>query len=71
MKQFIVGIYEDHYLATPYTEDVRGKTEVVATGELEAHLSGAASPVKAKRPYPKGTRKRRAKVSEPAVEATA
>jgi hypothetical protein len=63
MKAFTVRVYDDHYLVTD--EAVGVGTKVVETGGLEAAIT--LTPVKTKRAYPKGTRKRRAK-AEP-VEA--
>ena len=60
-------MYDDHYLVTD--EAVGVGTKVVEKGELEAAVS-LAGVNKAKRPYPKGTRKRRAKV-EPTADVTA
>jgi hypothetical protein len=63
MKSFVVRVYSDHYLARE--EDSPVGTFAVEYGGLEEAI--ALTPVKTKRPYPKGTRKRRAK-AEP-VEA--
>ena len=63
MREFRVRVYDDHYLVT--NEDVGVGTIPVEKGGLEAALD--PQPAKAKRPYPKGTRKRRTKVAEPAA----
>ena len=61
MKEYRVRVYDDHYLVT--NEDVGTGTIPVEKGGLEAALD--PQPAKAKRAYPKGTRKRRAKAQEP------
>jgi len=63
MKLFTIRVYEDHYLVT--NEEVGVGAIPVEKGGLEAALD--PQPTKAKRPYPKGTRKRRAKAAEPAA----
>ena len=65
MKSFVIRVYEDHYLVRE--EDSPVGTASVEYGGLEEAI--ALVPVKAKRAYPKGTRKRRAKAPE-AEEAT-
>lgn len=66
MKEYRVRVYDDHYLVTD--EAVGVGTKVVEKGNLEAAVD--LTPTKTKRAYPKGTRKRRAKV-EPSATATA
>lgn len=65
MKSFVVRVYEDHYLVTDEAAGVG--TRAVEKGELEAALSSAGVN-KTKRPYPKGTRKRKTKAG-PVAEA--
>lgn len=71
MKEYRVRVYDDHYLVTD--EAVGVGTKVVETGNLEAAV--ALAPVKPKRSYPKGTRKRRTKAeidaAKPKAEAVA
>ena len=64
MKSYIIRVYEDHYLARE--DDSPAGDVPVRYGGLEAAI--ALAPAKTKRAYPKGTRKRRAKVTEPAAE---
>ncbi len=65
MKEYRVRVYDDHYLVTD--EAVGIGTKVVEKGELEAAVS-LAGVNKTKRPYPKGTRKRKAKAVEEAAQ---
>jgi len=63
MKSYRIRVYEDVYLI----DDESGVgTKVVEQGNLEAAV--ALTLAKTKRAYPKGTRKRRVKVTEPAAQ---